>query len=352
MSVWKAITDIHYKVSGAWKKTLSVSYKVSGAWKKCWPDIPANMIVLFKAVPGSPWTVVSSPALNDKYGKCHTAQGSAGGSHTHTHASSGFATNYPAGYDLRLTGIYKAMMSGYHLHSFGHGHTAAVNHEPQWYGLCPAIGGYSIPVTGYIFYDGFVDPDGWESDDTLFNRYIKFKTSSPGGMGGASTHQHYIALNTEYKHQYNDNSGLGTAHQHYANHRHTANHTHTSSNNLYYRTLRPIHPKSVTLKIPSGAVALFIGNTVPSGWTQFSDVNDRYIKMMSYGGVNGGALTHVEDHNGMYTGYFSGSTCNPRGTGTASIPGSSHRHPLQNYQQHISATLEPEYQQLLICKKD
>jgi len=352
MSPWKSLPSAGQRVGGVWKDFLGGFYKVGGVWKKFFPDAPANIIVLFKSVPGSPWMVVSSPVLNDKYGKCHTAQGSAGGANTHVHAYQTLNTTYPTSYTAKQTGIYHNMMYGIHTHTCYHGHTAATNHEPPWFGLCPASGGFPIPTTGYIFYDGFVDPDGWESDSALFNKYIKFKTSSPGGTGGNGTHQHSITLNTNAAAIAVDNSGAGADHQRSANHAHTANHTHTTSNNLYYYSLRPIHPIAETTVIPSGAVAFFIGSVVPGGWTQLSAANNRYIKMMSYAGATGGDLTHSEPHGSMYTGYYGATVCNPRSDPDLyCIPGSSHRHVI-SASGHTPVSFEPIYQQLLICKKN
>ena len=352
MSIWRKLRNSYYKVSGSHYKLLEGRQKVNGSWRNLGSaDVPANMIVLFKAVPGSPWTVVSSPTLDDKYGKCHSAQGSAGGSHTHIHTTNTFTTGSMISPYYRDNGIYAGMMIN-HTHTYAHGHLAQTNHEPEWFGLCPAIGGFPIPITGFIFYDGFVDPDGWESDSALFNKFIKFKASSPGGTGGALTHQHSITLSTVANYAYVANAGLGSATQTHANHTHSVTHTHSNqSNNLSYYTLRPIHPTLETSKIPSGAIAFFIGSVVPGGWTQLSAMNDRYIKMMSFSGVTGGALTHTMNHSAMSTGSYGSSSRNPRSGSYYAKSGTSHQH-YGSGVNHASGSLEPAYQQLLICKKN
>jgi len=352
--VWKEL-DLSIGVSGSFKNVTGGWIGVSGSWKRCYQrvTIPANLVGLFTASPGTGWDILNgvaaSPNLHGHFLKGGSSQGSSTGSNTHGHGSysgnTGYATRAtpPGGFPNNDLMLYD------HAHSIAHTH-AAGDHRPGFYGLLPYVvnGAATLPTSFVGFCDGTVFT-GWAAVTALYDYFISCNTSAAGGAGGSATHDHAWtgeALANRKGSPYQSGSGGSCP---YSYHTHTFNHEHVYTNLPPYIDLIPVSPTAATSVIPAGLICFFLGSTVPTGWSVYSIASGKFIRCKStVDTTGGGAATHTHSWTGN-TGAW-GSQAG--GTTTAGATARySHVHS-GNHSHTTAGAMEPQHFPLLICKKD
>lgn len=353
-AAWKSVTGLHVGVSGVWKGITAGHVGVSSAWKLFHPGLPANLLGFFTGSPGTGWTLCdggsSTPNLNGYFPKGYTAQGTPGGTNTHTHGSySGSSgTTLPS---QTFNDTSEDNLEAPHTHTINHSHGSGT-HTPSYYDLLPYVlaGAESIPTSFVGFFDSSI-PSGWSAYTSPYARFIRGNTSTAGGTGGATTHSHSA---------YSGSSGsAGTAvgatgavgggmAKTVASHTHTIDHTHTAiSNNPPWIQLIPATPSGALETLPSGIICFFLGSTVPAGWSVYSYAQNKFIKLNSTADTTGGGSSA---HTDPYSGNSGATTGTGRPAGSYNISYRDHYHSIAHT--HDSQTLEPQNCQLLICKKD
>jgi len=159
-------------------------------------------------------------------------------------------------------------------------------------------------VDTYIFWDGASTPSGWTLVSNSGNDfYHKFPRGAAtyGGTGGSTTHTAHTASQSSsgiYGDMDGAYGGTGPAVE-------PDTHTHpsgtatagTGSSLPSYRTLKTIKYVGIPTSLPAGAITIF-DNTCPSGHTQYSSQNDKYIYCDSTIGTTGGNVTHTHAISG------------------------------------------------------
>ena len=171
-------------------------------------------------------------------------------------------------------------------------------------------------VDTYIFWDGASTPSGWSLvSDSGSDFYHKFPRGAAtyGGTGGSATHTAHIGSQTS--------SGIsGTLNGAYGGsgaqcegptHSHPAGSATAGAGSSLpsYRTLKTIKYVGIPTSLPSGAITIF-DNTCPSGHTQYSSQDDKYIYCDSTIGTTGGSVTHTHEMTGTLP---NTSNCNTGG---------------------------------------
>ena len=350
--VWKEFLSAHKKISGAWKAMLTGYKKVSGVWKIIFSfgsSLPENIICFVDGTAPTGTTLCDGNNgtidLIGKYLRVASSESSAdAGSNTHSHSYSGYSGYDPAGHPD--DGNRYSFMSR-HRHTISHTH-GAINHEPQYKNLAPCLPDKKILSTMLMYFDGSTIPTGWSQVNTYDGKFIRGGEDSL--TGGADTHTHVYSGYSGYSYTYlsadGGSNGVGTR----SNHRHTINHTHGATNNIpEYYDLRLIKPDSDAGEIPSGVCAFFLGSVVPDGWSYFSAVEGKFIRVNASESGTGGSNTHTHSYSGNSGGY------NP-GNGDADAGGDdlcddgTHYHSIA----HTHGTTDniPLHRGLLFCKKD
>ena len=156
-------------------------------------------------------------------------------------------------------------------------------------------------VDTYLFWDGATTPSGWTLvSDSGNDFYHKFPrgASSYGGTGGTTTHTAHTGKvdSVGYPPDQNHTGYGGTGDWRLDGHHvHPAPSSVTcgSGNSLPpYRTLKIIKYPGIPSSLPSGAILIF-DNTCPTGYTQYSSQDDKYIYGDSTVGSTGGAIAHT-----------------------------------------------------------
>ena len=178
-----------------------------------------------------------------------------------------------------------------------------------YYGNTSATKG-SLTWAGNIYmYADTTCPAGWTRASDLDNKFL-YGSSTYGSTGGADTHTHVDAqcttssISTTSLGAINSGTSIGT----------TTSHTHQSLK-IGFNSTTNIPPYTDMIVcynnhflLSQGLISLF-SNTVPSGWTRFSNLDGRFPRAAASYAVGTIAATH--SHNGTY-GYVSTTT-----TGTA-----------------------------------
>ena len=362
--------SIHRNVAGTYKRTIRSGHwvggvekridqgwvNVGGVWKRHYSLIPDELIALFGSTPGGDWKICNGTAdpldLIGMYFRGSNAEGSATGSNTHDHASSGFGNTGDANntFPNDPTPNERTLQSDDHVHSTpDHGHSS-VNHEPLYYEMIPAVAGKVLPANTLLFYDGAVAPSGWTAFSTVYDKFIKCAASG-GGSGGAASHSHPISgIWTGYTQSTVNSRAQTSSAVDDLNHRHSADHTHTGGQNYpAWHGLLPVRCNFETGYIPSGIVAFFKGSVVPDGWTLFTSLQDAFLHCKSTSGGTGGADTHIHSHSGMYTGSWGTNQSWAYPNGDYLAQAHSHAWPGGN---HASGNNLIYHRPLLVCKKD
>jgi hypothetical protein len=127
--------------------------------------------------------------------------------------------------------------------------------------------------------------------------YQKFPYGSDtyGTTGGSDTHTHTGTASTSGPSSatYSQNAGAGSNNAQCA-HTHSTSYTVSTESNLpSYRNLKIIRYSGIPATIPKGAIAIFDA-AVPSGWTQYSDQNNYFVRGEATAGATGGTnATHT-----------------------------------------------------------
>lgn len=362
LSAWKEINRLFVGSGGANKNVVGGWVGVGGAWKRFFSIVPDTMIAFFASSPSSPWKVLNgvdaSPDVvtDELYLRCASAEGSVSGANTHTHATITGNTGTASPAIEKISDNDKDNSRGHpasHTHTADHGHVAAVNHEPPYIKLIPAVGGEYIPNGAILFFEGGTVPAGFSVYSSALNRFVKC-SSAAGGTGGSTSHSHSDSLTTgydnSYTHRQDSASGVDAGRRN--NHAHDLTHTHNDADtNLPpWYGLIPIRANDDIFGVPSGICAWFTGSSVPTGWTQYSARDNDFIQSKSSSGGSGGAATHAHAHSGD-TGDTSIGGVQHQGDSvlTAYV---THHHPIDGLPNHVDGISVPKHIGLLFCKKD
>ena len=130
-------------------------------------------------------------------------------------------------------------------------------------------------------------------------------------------------------------------------HQHSVNHSHSATSHIpAYHTLIPA--KCNGAAIPVGGILFWDGasGSIPTGWSAYSALYDKYIRCSTTAGSTGGSPTHTHSYSGP-----SGSTA-PGATNRSNVPGavgtfdtSVHTHSIDHT--HPATNHEPEYYTLI-----
>ncbi len=129
-------------------------------------------------------------------------------------------------------------------------------------------------------------------------------------------------------------------------HNHTANHGHTTPVD-HQPLYRKMIPACGGLVIPIGGV-VFVEGSVPSDFSAYTELYNRFLKCSSNGGINGGAASHLHSYTG-YSGYTNpGSLPSVSGTYNAAI--ANHRHTINH--NHAGGNNYPIWYGLISIRAD
>jgi hypothetical protein len=154
-------------------------------------------------------------------------------------------------------------------------------------------------VDTYIFWDGASTPSGWtlvsDSGKDFYHRFPRGAVTY-GGTGGSTTHTAHTSAATSGYPPDQDHEGTGGSGswRQIGHHLHPAGSASTGAGNSLppYRTLKVIKYTGIPTSLPSGAITIF-DNTCPSGHTQYSSQDDKYIYGDSTVGTTAGSITHT-----------------------------------------------------------
>ena len=216
---------------------------------------------------------------------------------------------------------------------FYYGNSGASNAEETWSGNFVTLSTISCPT-------------GWTRDSTFDSRF-PMGSASVGTTGGSASHNHSnlsctSGVPSSTKYAYSE-SGYGTYYT-------RGDHTHTMSATMSSASALPPYLEMYFCSSPRldlNSNLVYMNDTsLPSGWTRFSSLDDKFaIGATSYGGT-GGSATHVHAYTGA-------TTSSVTGTNSPSIGGtpntgvvSTHTHTV-NSSNTASGNNLPEYKTLL-----
>lgn len=345
---WKEVNEPHTKVSGVWKKVLEGHVRVSGSWKKFYPEIILdNMLVFYDDSADVPAAASSYQTGEMLRGAEASIEGTGGVANHATMGTSksiadSIVGNWGTGWWLGGAGKQHEIAS--HTHgNVTHNHTtAAINldHTARVQ-LYAAIGGKVAAPGAIFFYNTSPSDPRWSAWGAAYDDYYLEMNSTPGTSLG-TTHRHGNPSGKVLASATQGPSGNDLeTNVWYDVHYHNWNHTHT---------LVKIEPAGVYLgayqtdketyfnQFESGTVAFLIDTTVPDGWSAYSTLYDKMVRMSSSSGNWGngtGSDTHIHNAQSGSTSSASWSStyrrANPSaefhatGGGGHSIPG-THNH--------------------------
>jgi len=208
-----------------------------------------------------------------------------------------------------------------------------------------------------LYWDGTNIPSGWTCvscapTDVFYQRFIQ-GSSTAGTNGGVATHTHSAsgAASTSASSTSINSGGGGATNVPTVAHAHTYTPTISTDNNLpAYRELAVIQYNSVGSPptIPAGAIAIFDA-TVPSGWTQYSAQDGKYIRgaSTSTAGTASSSNTHTHNITGnlLGTANFTTATAGDNLVNTASA---AHTHAINTTTGSVNH--EPPYREAILGK--
>lgn len=363
--IWKEITDPQVRISSIWKLIEEGWVRVSGVWKQFFSRgaaIPVDLIVFATdSTDIGDWLKMNgseaSPTLIGKYPRAHASEGDADGSNTHEHVFTGNTGNST----LSTAGTTNGTPQGNnHIHTMNHTHPET-NQEPQYLKVLPLTEGSEILTSMFLFYDGDTAPDGWSAFPTAYDKFFKGDTdpeTSP--TGGSDTHEHVFTGSSGYTTP--PTNTLAVTYQPLKTastaviHRHVMSHTHGATNNIpEWHGLLPVVPDTEVGEIPSGICAFFKGSVVPDGWSYFSVAAEKWIQGKSTSGGTGGSNSHSHVYSGAsspFTGYTMTNAAVYTVSAFLHTHTINHTHSDPGSPPTTRYNNEPEYQELLFCKKD
>jgi len=354
---WKEIVNLALGLSGSFRSASSASLGISGVWKEIFSSskIPENLVALFASAPDSPWDPLSYSGV---FPLGAEAEGESDlYSDTHEHATS-VANVFGNCTSVSLsTQGETANTMGFHSteHNYNHTHSAT-DHKPpyqEWRGA-KANGAKSIPANAILFFSGTTLPDGWSRSSYTADKYVRLNSSGTGGTGGNATHTHThpnatATAGKTVKRKKSSREYRAAV----AIHTHTVP-SHAATNNAPpYIILDAISPdEEWSADVPSGVVAFFVGDTVPDGWSVYSDAIGKFVKLNSTG--VGTTSSAGSSHNHVFNDTSGpGPAQNKLGIASGMLnPTNLHTHPVSHTHDADSNNSMPKARELLICKKD
>jgi hypothetical protein len=299
--------------------------------------VPDNMVILslnalfgYQLCDGTAGTL----DLIGKFLKAYNQQGSTGGSETHQHDDYEGDTGSPEMITVAGSGI-----SGEkdHTHSIDHSDTPTEN-NPAHKTVIPYKATGNLTASMLMFYIGAIVPDGWEIQDSFFDKYIKCVDTGGNQDNGDNEHSHVhnaTSGNTTPTAQPLGMYVSGSVAKVNANHNHNIDHIHVLTTELIYYSV-------------TGVCAFFFGNTPPDGWSVYDEASGRFLKGAEVAGNTGGTVEHNHEYEGT-SGSSGGDGINksPGLTPSAKI---NHLHTIDHT--HSTENHEPPYQELMFCRKD
>ena len=210
-----------------------------------------------------------------------------------------------------------------------------------------------IPPDCIAFFESAVGT-GWTLQDgaggelNLINKFIKGATAQ-GSETGSNTHGHSFSGNTpgiNYPTRVDgDTDALLLSDDHY----HSINHSHTAVNNIpSYYSLIPYRCTGSSRKV--GMIMFFYGGSVPSGWSTYNNLLNRFLRGGSSAGGPSGSDTHSHGSQSYTTGgYVGGDQINPSGGNDIYLwknGGIAHTH-TYNHGHTDSSDIKPLYSNLI-----
>ncbi len=176
-----------------------------------------------------------------------------------------------------------------------YGNDAATNSEASWSG-------------NFVLLADTDCPSGWTRDSSFDGKFI-YGSSSYGTTGGSDSHNHGGSISvttgtpTSTVPPRDPGSGGSSAA--------SSTHTHTALIPIDSTTVLPpyltmIFCKNTDLNIFSGLIAIYDNATLPSNWTRFTALDDKFPYGGSTYGATGGTATHTHTVSSATTGTQSG----------------------------------------------
>lgn len=153
-----------------------------------------------------------------------------------------------------------------------------------------------------LMFDSSASPQGWDYLSDMDNRFPLCDSASCGDTGGSTTHSHgwknsdFIVNPVSSYRQASTGTGLSLS---------FANHTHGiksySCNYVYhlppYKDICFCKFSGIPNKIPEGAIAIFDTPNLPTGWTRYSALDNRFPR----GNTLPGTLEGTSEHSHSIT---------------------------------------------------
>jgi hypothetical protein len=215
-----------------------------------------------------------------------------------------------------------------------YGYTSDTNGEESW------AGNFTLLYNNTC-------PSGWTQNSTFDSRFPR-GSATYGSTGGASSHTHDPwtgstgsggNLNATV-----GSSGAVTLHDK-GTHTHTVTVTHGTTTDVLPPYLGMVYCYKNQLDINSGLIGMF--TNTPTGWTQFSALDDKFPYGATSYGATGGDTTHT--HTATRTSYNAGNTTSCTCCGSATRANTGHT---SNASSTDAGTSIPEYLAMIFSSAD
>jgi len=217
----------------------------------------------------------------------------------------------------------------------------------MYYGDATAVaGGQSYSGSMMAGFDGSC-PGGWSAVSALNsgNYYIRGGTGTVGTLGGITTHAHSVSLSTGGPSSTEGTHGGGWPGSS-VSHTHATTVTSGSGNNdpPYYNV---VFCQASGMPISQDTSMLGLFPSLPSGWTRFTALDNRFPRGSSTAGGTGGNATHTHTISGTFGGGATTGVDESQSAGDYVARG-DHTHTFSTTSQPASSL--PAYQTMIYAK--
>jgi len=342
-------------------------------------SVPTTMIAFFDTPSELPsttdWPLCDGdsgrPNCINVHMRGSNAQGTQTGSDTHTDSAVGnintTSVGGPAVAQFAVWGTLREVYTSAHYHTVsGHSHGSA-DHKPRGIRVEARVAGDGFQkAKSLIYFRGSSAPSGWAAYS--YTGYYFYGVQNPGGSTGNPTHYHgnaYPSISlgnyVNLKQQTTRTNSMPGHNQHDLIQPRGWKHNCSGSNDPVHVDLMVIQADSKKSQIPSGAVAFFIGNTAPTGWSVCDgtggtpNYQNAFVKIStSYNDTQTGSNTHTDTSpatDGIEYPNYSAYGNTPF-YGTYVLRPQAHNHTLPQHNHGAGHDNVPRYIPLLICIKN
>jgi hypothetical protein len=310
--VWKSPDKMHAKVAGAWVPAKKAWMKINSTWVEIYSNFPENLIVLYDTAAHVPSGATIISALNGTFPLGAATYGGTGGASAHNasaHGTANPATTGPA-YQGGGNGTNDEYTNSSvsHTHSLVHTHTGTADNLPPFIDVVPTIGKEGIDANSIWLTKESSMSAVFDAYSAALNRYLRFNSNY--ATGGSASHSH--ALSSVFSGVIQGPTvGTFTAGGERAsfspiNHVHNVvEHIHTLTNSQINVALGAYKANSAIefSALPSGTLAFFNTDALPSGWSRYSYADGMLVKCSNSGrGTSSGTATHSHASQSFTTG--------------------------------------------------